>query len=181
MKLRIIAGKYGGRMIQGSVSRRTHPMGDRIKLSLFNKIQSELPGARVLDAFAGTGALGLEAISRGADSVVFVEKDRVAQQIIKENIQTLEIDEQAKLVNTSVSTWIDTYEGEQFDIIFVDPPYHDPQFSTVMKLITLLKPNGLMVLSYLGRGELPTANGVVVVDNRSYGIAALAFYRRKDA
>lgn len=182
MNIRIIAGKYGGRTIQGSATARTHPMSERVRSSLFNKIAAELPDAHVLDAFAGSGSLGLEALSRGAASAVFVEKDHVAQKIIQENSNLLQLHEdQAKVVKASVSQWCDTYEGPRFDIIFADPPYHDPQFSTALKLLGLLKPNGLMVLSYPGRGEAPTANGVVVVDNRSYGTAALAFYRRKDA
>ena len=79
-----------------------------------------------------------------------------------------------------VASWLETTD-QQFDIIFADPPYHDLQLSTVGKLQKLLKPNGLMVLSYTGKGEVPTELGVVVVDNRSYGDAVLAFYRRESA
>jgi 16S rRNA (guanine966-N2)-methyltransferase len=95
-------------------------------------------------------------------------------------MNSLRIAGNAKLIKASVSSWLETSD-EQFDVIFADPPYHDPQLSTVSRLFPLLKPNGLMVLSYPGRGEMPTETGVVVVDNRSYGTAALAFYRRKDA
>lgn len=178
MNVRLISGKYGGRIIEGSGSDRTHPMSERIRNALFNKISSELEGAKVLDAFAGSGALGFEALSRGAENVIFIEKDRVAQNIISNNIKLLKIDE-AKLIKGSVSAVAQTL-GAQFDVIFADPPYHDPQFSTVTQLWGLLKPNGLMVLSYPGRGEAPTGAEVVVVDNRSYGNAALAFYRKKD-
>lgn len=180
MNIRIIAGTYGGRTLQGSATSRTHPMSERVRGSLFNMIADELPGAIVLDTFAGSGALGIEAISRGAQHATFVEKDRAAQQVISENITLLNLQDSTQLVKAPVKSWCDTYSGPLFDVIFADPPYHDPQFSTALSLITLLKPNGLMVLSYPGRGEAPTANGVVVVDNRSYGTAALAFYRRKD-
>ena len=84
-------------------------------------------------------------------------------------------------MRTSVTSWLNTREPEQFDVILVDPPYHDPQFSTVEKLLDLLNPSALMVLSHPGKGEVPTKNGVVVVDNRSYGNAYLTFYRRDDA
>lgn len=181
MNIRIIAGKYGSRILTGSVTRRTHPMGERIRGALFNSIGIEIDGARVLDAFAGSGALGLEAISRGAKEVVFIEKDRVAQKVITQNIQTLDEEEHSHLIGTSVSSWLSTYRGEGFDIIFADPPYHNPQLSTAIALLGLLKPNGLMVLSYPGKGEVPTELGDVVVDIRSYGDAALAFYRRKGA
>lgn len=180
MNVRVIAGTLGGRIIEGSGTDRTHPMGERIRNAIFNSIGSEIKDAKVLDAFAGSGAIGIEAISRGAKSVVFVERDRIAQKIIENNIRTLGIEGQSQLVKASVSSWSNTID-DTFDIIFADPPYHDPQLSTVSRLFPLLKPNGLMVLSYPGRGEMPTETGVVVVDNRSYGTAALAYYRQKDA
>ena len=181
MNIRIISGKFGGRKIQAPDNSRTHPMSERIRNALFNSIGLEVQGAVVLDAFAGTGAIGLEALSRGADRAVFVEKDRVAQKILAENIQTLDAKNTTEVIRTNLANWLSTYQGEGFDIIFADPPYHDPQFSTVERLFSLLKPGGLMVLSHPGRGEEPTKTGVVVVDNRSYGNAFLTFYRREDA
>ncbi len=177
MNIRIISGKFGGRTIEGSGTNRTHPMGERIRSSLFNIIGDEIIDADVLDAFAGSGSLGLESLSRGARNAVFVEKDRVAQSVISKNITTLKAEQWSKLVKAPVASWASRTD-QKFDIIFADPPYHDLQLSTVMSLSSLLRPNGLMVLSYLGRGEVPTGLGVVVVDNRSYGDAALAFYRR---
>jgi 16S rRNA (guanine966-N2)-methyltransferase len=180
MNVRIIAGQFGGRTIEGSGTDRTHPMSERIRNALFNKINEELEGAVVLDAFAGSGAIGLEALSRGSSHVTFVEKDYVAAKIIDNNIAKLGVKAKARLVKAPVASWAEATD-ETFDIIFADPPYHDPQLSTVSRLFKLLKPNGLMVLSYPGIGEVPTETGVVVVDNRSYGNAALAFYRKKDA
>ena len=177
MNIRLISGQYGGRIIEGSGTNRTHPMGERIRGSLFNMIASELEGATVLDAFAGSGSLGLEALSRGAAHATFVERDRIAQKVIANNVHTLGVDGRSKLVKAPVASWLETTE-QTFDIIFADPPYHDLQLSTVGKLTKLLKPNGLMVLSYTGKGEVPTDLGVVVVDNRRYGDAVLAFYRK---
>lgn len=179
MNIRIISGHYGGRIIQGSSTNRTHPMGERIRNSLFNIIGSEIEGAKVLDAFAGSGSLGLESISRGATHATFIERDRTAQGVIERNVEVLGCKQQTKLVKAPVAGWASTTH-EQFDIIFADPPYQDLQLSTVGKLQKLLKPNGLMVLSYTGRGEVPTELGVVVVDNRSYGDAVLNFYRKED-
>jgi 16S rRNA (guanine966-N2)-methyltransferase len=179
MRVRIISGKYGGRVIEGSGTDRTHPMGERIRNAIFNSIIDALPGAHVLDAFAGSGSLGIEALSRGAAHVTFIEKDRIAAKIIDQNLTLLRIDN-AKLIKGPVASVAEAME-QQFDIIFADPPYHDPQLSTVSKLFRLLKPNGLMVLSYPGKGEVPTSAEVVVVDNRSYGNAALAYYRKKNA
>jgi 16S rRNA (guanine966-N2)-methyltransferase len=180
MNIRLIAGTLGGRVIEGSGTNRTHPMGERIRGSLFNIIGTEIADAKVLDAFAGSGSLGLEALSRGAQHATFIERDRVAQNVITNNIKTLGVANTTKLVKAPVASWLETTE-EQFDIIFADPPYHDLQLSTVMRLTKVLKPNGLMVLSYTGRGEVPTGLGVVVVDNRSYGDAVLAFYRKEGA
>lgn len=176
MSLRIISGKYGGRTIATSDSFKTHPMGDRIRGSLFN-ILGDLTGKRVLDAFAGSGSLGLECVSRGATEAVFIERDRQAQKVIQENIVTLGANDSAKLIRASVSAWSETRPNELFDLILVDPPYNDLQLSTVFRLKNHMQPNGLMVLSYPGRESTPTVNGVVVVDKRSYGDAALAFYR----
>lgn len=179
MNIRIISGKYGGRIIEGSGTDRTHPMGERIRNALFNKISSEIEGASVLDAYAGSGSLGLEAISRGAAKAVMIERDRVAQKVISNNISKLDAGGSATLVKAPLASWLETTD-EKFDIIFADPPYHDMQLSTTMELSGLLRPNGLMVLSYPGRSETPSGLGVVVVDNRSYGDAALAFYRLGD-
>jgi len=180
MNVRIISGEYGGRKIEAPDTSRTHPMSERAKGALFNSIASLVPGSTVLDAFAGTGALGLEALSRGAKAAVFIEKDKVAQRVLAKNITSLGVENRARLIRTTVSNWLETSNDGRFDIIFADPPYHDTQFSTVEKLLGLLKPGGLMILSHPGRGEELTKTGVVVVDNRSYGNAFLTFYRRDD-
>ena len=180
MNLRLISGTYGGRIIEGSGTTRTHPMGERIRGALFNIIGTNIVDAVVLDAFAGSGSLGLEALSRGAQHATFIERDRAAQNVITNNLKALGVEGNAKLVKASVAGWLET-TNQQFDIIFADPPYHDLQLSTVGKLTKLLKPNGLMVLSYTGKGEVPTDLGVVVVDNRKYGDAVLAFYQRESA
>jgi 16S rRNA (guanine966-N2)-methyltransferase len=157
----------------------THPMSERVRGSLFNIIGSILSDATVLDAFAGTGALGLEALSRGAKSATFVERDRAAFQCLTDNIRDLGLEPMAQAYFADVSRWMNRQATQQYDVIFTDPPYNDLQLSTVSRLVALLKPNGLMVLSYPGRGKVPAVNGIVVVDNRGYGNAALAFYQKK--
>jgi 16S rRNA (guanine966-N2)-methyltransferase len=155
-------------------------MSERVKGAMFNVI-GNVEDTSVLDAFAGTGALGFEALSRGASKATFIERDRVAQKVIAENAETLGVTSEMKLIRTTVAAWSETASDEKFDLIFADPPYHDTQFSTVSRLFSHLKPNGLMILSHPGRESAPTVNGVVVVDNRSYGDAALAFYRLEAA
>lgn len=179
MNIRIISGIFGGRKIQAPDTTATHPMSERVRNAMFNSIGSEIADVTVLDAFAGTGSIGLEALSRGARHATFVEKDRVALKVLIENITLLGVENTTDIVHAAVANWLPAYQGEGFDVIFADPPYNDPQFSTVEKLFSLLNPGGLMVLSHPGRGEEPTkTGGIVVVDNRSYGNAFLTFYRR---
>ena len=180
MSFRVIAGDLGGRNLDSPDGKRTHPMSERVRNALFNIIGDEIKGARILDAFAGTGAIGIEAMSRGAEHATFVEKDRAACAVLMNNIMRLGIEDKVKVVKAPVSGWLDTYKGDQFDVIFADPPYHDVQFSTATKLMGLLKPSALMVLSHPGRDECPTRPGVVVVDNRSYGDATLTLFRREE-
>lgn len=178
MRVRLISGTLGGRFIEAPDTSRTHPMSERIRGALFNML-GDVGGQYVLDAFAGTGALGFEALSRGAREATFIERDRIAQKIITENIESLQVEPQAKLIKSTIAAWDETAQDQMFDLIFADPPYNDVQFSTVSRLFTHLNPNGLMVLSHPGRESAPTVNGVVVVDKRNYGDAALAFYRRE--
>ena len=180
MNVRVIAGQYGGRVLDAPDTSKTHPMSERIRNAIFNSIGDEIEGMSVLDAFAGSGAIGFEALSRGAAHVTFLERDRIAGKVIDKNIETLRCRDEARLIRASVTAWSENNASQQFDIIFADPPYHDPQFSTVTRLFAHLKPGALMVLSHPGRGEAPTGTkGIVVVDNRSYGTASLTFFRRE--
>ena len=179
MKLRIISGLYGGRNITAPDTDATHPMSERVRNAMFNIISTDIKDKKVLDAFAGSGAVGIEAISRGAAHTTFIERDRKASDALASNIELLGI-HNATQIHGTVEAFVRS-SRDLFDIIFIDPPYDDLQLSTAFSLLSLLQPNGLMVLSYPGRGEAPSgANGVVVVDNRSYGTAALAFYQKKD-
>ena len=181
-QIRVIAGKYGGRKIDAPdfSNSRTKPMGERIRNAMFNRIGEEIRGARVLDAFAGTGSVGLEALSRGASFVTFVERDKIAQKILQKNVLSLGAENESEIIRTTVNNWLETAEPEMYDIILADPPYHDLQLSTVSRLFGLLKPKGLMVLSHTGRGEGPNLeSSIVVVDNRSYGNATLTSFRRE--
>lgn len=173
--MRIIAGIYGSRIIKAPRGYATHPMGDRMKSALFNALGS-LEGKEVWDAFAGSGALALESVSRGAAYAVATERDPRAYQTAKENAEKLKASNVA-VVKAGARAWSKNNVDKKFDIIFCDPPYNDLQLSTVFALKNHLKPKGLMVLSYPGSEELPLSSGVVVVDNRNYGDGALAYYQ----
>lgn len=179
MRMRIIAGRYGGRLIAAPNTSATHPMSERARGAIFNRLGADIRGARVLDAFAGSGAVGFEALSRGADHITFIEQHRVAARVIRENSQLLQTDDACVVINTTVNNWLSTSSPEGFDLIFADPPYHNPQFSTAKKLLGLLKVGGYMVLSHTGKGGTLDRTGIVVVDNRSYGNACITFYHRE--
>lgn len=178
MRVRLVAGKYGGRFVEAPAGFTTHPMSERMRGAIFN-ILGDIKDKSVLDPFAGSGAVSLEAASRGARPVVAIEKDRKAQEVIARNITALDAHNMVQLVRANARSWSDTSIDKRFDIIIADPPYNNLNLSTIALLIRHLKPNGLMLLSYPGRELAPTVNGVVVVDNKSYGDAALAIYRQE--
>ncbi len=173
--MRIIAGKYGSRILQTSRGYTTHPMSERMRSALFNAL-GDLSGITVWDAFAGSGALALESVSRGAKFAVATERDPRSYLVLKQNVETLKANN-VQAIKASCRAWGSTNKNAKFDIIFCDPPYNDLQLSTVFAQKRHLNDNGLMVLSYPGREPVPLADGVVVVDNRNYGDAALAYYR----
>lgn len=176
MKMRLISGKFGGRFIDAPVTSRTHPMGERIRGALFN-ILGDLTGMSVLDAFAGTGSLGFEALSRGASSVVFVERDRVAQKVLRANVDLLGVGSRAHVIAAPVAAWDESSAGAKFDLIFADPPYHDLQPASVSRLARHLGSDGVLVLSHPGKAQPPAIDGLKLIDQRSYGDAALALYK----
>lgn len=177
VNVRIIAGMYGGRVLDAPPGRTTHPMGERIRGALFNMLGDSVKRARVLDVFAGTGALGLEALSRGAASAWFVERDTVAFKIMSANIGLLGADERSETSRASLGSWVKTYKGEPFSIIFADPPYHRPQDELVEKLLKFLTPKGILVLSHATRHE-PRLINSTLIDSRTYGDATLSFFKR---
>lgn len=183
MNLRIIAGEFKRRIIKSPGSRQTHPMGDRIRSAIFNKLVHYLPNANVLDVFAGTGALGLEALSRGAKTVTLIEKDRKAQKIITNNIEALNVEQRTKLIRANVNSWINTTlatikpeELPRYDIIFADPPYWNPQFDIVERLIEFLDEKGVLVLSHTRQIDTPIFEGLELIDKREYADATIAYY-----
>lgn len=179
MKIRIIAGAHGGRMIDTPPARRTHPMSTRARGALFNSLAQEVRSATVLDAFAGSGALGLEALSRGASSAVLVEKDRVAARIISQSITLLRLGEQAKVVCASVKSWLGTNPDAMFSLIFADPPYHDLQHDSIRALAQRLAAGGVLVLSWPNDEKPLTLPDLAIYRQRSYAGAQIIFYQHK--
>lgn len=120
--MRVIAGRLGGRNFQSPHGHRTHPMSDKMRGAIFG-VLGDISGLNALDAFSGSGALAIEAISRGADSAVAIEVDKGAHSVITENFKSLGIDHQVKAVRAFAGAWSTRHQAQLFDLIFADPPY----------------------------------------------------------
>ena len=169
--IKITSGIFRGRSIKSPDSKLTHPMGAREKIALFNMISDYLPGAKVLDAFAGSGALGIEALSRGASKVVLVEKNRQIAQIIKENLKNLDCKEQAEIETKDVKNF---QTGEIFNLIIADPPYDKFSTTDLTNLPSLLADDGILVLSH--PKEAPEMTGLKLIKTKVYAGACLSVY-----
>lgn len=173
--MRIIAGTHGGRIFASPVGHKTHPMSDKMRGALFNSL-GDISGLTVLDAFAGTGALAFEAVSRGAARATLLENDRNAQRTIAENLELLGMDS-CKLVRAAAGPWLSTTE-ETFDLILLDPPYDNLQNGLLERLAQRLNHEGMLVLSWPGKQTPPSLNGLRLTDSKSYGDSSLHFYER---
>lgn len=178
--MRIIAGKAKGRRLDAPRGPKTRPMMDRAKEAVFSALGS-VDGLAVVDLFAGSGSLGLEALSRGAATAVFVESDRLALQSLRKNIDA------AGLGGTVVSSDVDAFlenVGSGYDLAFVDPPYALPlpSVETVLRrLVPALAPGAVVVVHRRSRsGEVADIPGLGVADRRRYGDAEITRLIREE-
>ena len=156
--VRIIAGTARGRKIETLEGMETRPTLDRVKEAVFGSLQFRIPYAKVLDLFAGSGNLGLEALSRGAKRVVLNDRNPACIEIIRRNVQTLGLSDAARTMNLDYAAAIErlSSEGEAFDLAFLDPPYREGlSEDAVRRLFTsrLIVPGGIVVLEHAA--ELP--------------------------
>lgn len=158
---------------------KTHPMSDKARGALFN-VLGDIDDLTVLDAFAGSGALSFEAISRGAHSVVAIDSDRQAQKVIAENIKALGLSEHVKLINASANAWLQTNPNATFDLVICDPPYDNLQPNLLERLAQRVDEDGLFILSWPGDKDPPEIEGLRQIEFRSYGDASLIFYRPEE-
>lgn len=175
--MRVIAGELKGRQIVAPSGHRTHPMSEKVRGGLFN-VLGDLDGLGVLDAFAGSGALSIEAVSRGAKTVVAIDIDKKANTVLKQNLITLNIKNRIKAINANASGWSDNNLDLQFDIVIVAPPYDDIKMPILNKLVKHVKPGALYVLDWPGKMEIPDFDTLVQVRAKNYGDAQLVFYKK---
>ncbi|KYG63335.1 16S rRNA (guanine(966)-N(2))-methyltransferase RsmD [Bdellovibrio bacteriovorus] len=132
--MRIISGKYRGHQLVAFKADHIRPTTDRVKETLFNKIQFQIDGANVADLFCGTGNLGIEALSRDAKFCTFVEKNPKSLTITRQNLEKLKVpNSEYKIINMDVIAFLKSYQGEAFDIILADPPFTEKMAHSVME------------------------------------------------
>ena len=182
---RVISGKARGTKLSSIESLSTRPTLDRVKESLFNIIQNNLRDAVVLDLFAGSGQLGIEALSRGADKAYLCDINRDAVKMIKQNLEKTKLKDKAVVINEDYKKALRTLNtNEKFDIIFIDPPYkEDIAVDSIIEIIheSRLKENGIMIIETdeIERDlrEINKIENIKIIDQRKYGRASLIFIK----
>ena len=178
--MRIIAGSARGRQIAAPKGLATRPTLDRVRESLFGILQFSLEGARVLDLYAGSGSLGLEALSRGAASAVFNDRDRTCCEIVRKNLETLNLSDHAAILQLDALAAVSRLAGGQaFDLAFLDPPYRDGAQEALTALFRqgLIAPGGQVVVEHAWQEpprDMPEL--FVCTDARKYGDTGLSFF-----
>ena len=179
--MRVITGKARGVQLKTPEGDLTRPTADRVKEALFSIIQFDLPGARVLDLFGGTGQLGIEALSRGAKSAVFTDAREDACKLIRENLRRTKLEGQATVLRSDYLVYLKRCR-EKFDIILLDPPYAEEYLENSLKFITeidILQSGGIIVSERPVGKELPYEfPGYERSKDYKYGKILLTIYRK---
>ncbi len=180
---RVIAGSARGiRLVAPGDA--TRPFGDRVKQTLFAILEPALRDARVLDLFAGSGAAGIEALSRGAESATFVERDAAAVKAIEENLRRTRLADGGRVVQAQALSWLGKQSGT-WDLVIVDPPYAEVEMlRAVLERLGSggrVAPGGLVVAKHFWRDAPPATAGLLASEReRRFGETALTFYRRAE-
>ena len=181
--MRIIAGTARGRKIEAPEGRNTRPTLDRVRENLFNILQTDIRDSRVLDLFAGSGALSIEALSRGAESATLVDSDRNAIRTEKKNLETLGFSGRAEVL---LCDWKKAAaelarRGYRYDIVFLDPPYRMTDLREVFTALKgLLTDDGLVVLEHEAKAAVTTGDSFRETDRRQWGYCGVSFYRQRN-
>lgn len=181
--MRIISGKAKGTKLYTLEGTNTRLTLDRVKESIFNIIQNDIEDAEILDLFAGSGAIGLEFLSRGARNAVLCDKSKDATEIIKRNVQKTHMEEKTQILNLDFETCLDKVKNRQFDIIYIDPPYVTKYIlKSIEKIIAQgnLKKEGIMILETDDEQRILReieSEEVRIVDKRKYGRATIIFLK----
>lgn len=183
--MRIISGKFKGRQLASFKADHIRPTMDRIKETLFNKLMHHLEGARVLDLFSGTGNLGIEALSRDAAHVTFVEMHSKSLQIINQNLDLLKIEKsEATVIKKDVLKYLGAENGQNFDLIFIDPPFTEKMADKVMSALSqskLFHDSTIVAIEAIKQEFIGDEYGeLFCYDRQNYGDKSLSLFRKKD-
>ena len=170
--MRIIAGRWRGHTIAAPPGTKTRPTTDRVREAWMRAIQLDIPGARVLDLFAGSGALGLEALSRGAESVTFVEKASGPLRALQANVQKLHAADAVEVVRGDALKFAGGLDADAFDIAFADPPYGTGEAEGLAEIFLERRFAQQLWIEHRAGDPLPAARGA---ETRRYGDTALTF------
>lgn len=179
--MRVISGSARGRRLEALEGNDVRPTTDKVKESIFNIIQFGIEGRRFLDLFAGSGQMGIEAISRGAKQAVFIEQSRKALSVLKKNIASVRFEEKSKVINTDAKAFLST-NREKFDIAFLDPPYNKGILQDVLPLVAEnMNKGGLIICESPLKEELSEKIGEFSLDRSyHYGKIKISVYCVKD-
>lgn len=179
--MRIIAGALKGRRVKTPDWAGLRPTSDKLRETLFNVWGARVPGAQILDAYAGTGAVGLEALSRGARAVTFVDDDRRAIALVRENLALLGLDAHATVVQTGVDRFVPPAE-QAFDLVFLDPPYDVTDVTAVLtRLAPAVAAGGWVVVEHATRAPAPRCEALRCFRSIRSGDSTLTFFERVPA
>ena len=181
--LRVISGTAKGHGLKTVKGDTTRPTSDKVKGALYNIIAPYIGDSSVLDMFAGTGSLGIEALSRGAASAVFFDRSQQCCGIIKENLQHTKLTDKASVYTIDFTAGIEKMykEGRKFDIIIMDPPYNKNFIQEALKLLTIndiMMDDGVIIAEHSIKDELPESCGrIKAIDTRKYGDTMITIYK----
>jgi 16S rRNA (guanine(966)-N(2))-methyltransferase RsmD len=174
--MRVIGGSARGVPLVAPRDRATRPIADRVKETLFAIVGERVVDARALDLYAGSGAIGIEALSRGAAHVTFVERGRLSLAAIHENLARTRLAADASVQAREVLPFLASPVGERFDLAFLDPPYAERAIlAPLERLVPHLAPSALVVIKHFWRTQVPGTDGLAHVRERRFGETALTF------
>ncbi len=181
----MIAGAYRGRSLRTVAGVEVRPTSDRLRETLFNILAPRIRGSRFLDVFAGSGAIGIEALSRGASHATFIESARRARSAIEANLLTLGIADGVRVISRDASTALKQLAeaSEQFDIVFFDPPYSSELYDDLMSRLprSLVSPDSVVIVEHRAKHPLaPAYSNLKLVRRVKQGESALSFYQLED-
>jgi 16S rRNA (guanine966-N2)-methyltransferase len=175
--MRVTGGYLKNHQIIDPVSGPTHPMSDKIRSAIFNTL-GDISGFRVLDAFAGTGALAIESISRGAKFAYTIDNNKKAYLNIAKNISLLGLIKETRNVKANIKTWLDNYKDQGFDLVFADPPYGD-ETSYHALFGDVVNEGGILVYSQPKAMDLVQIDNFDLVRSKTYSRARITFYKKQ--